>query len=117
MFTSLSKNKVLAGKVVLKSSLMKERAKQKLLAEIKIHRDMCHTSIVRFESFFEDKTAVYILLELCANNVSVFPHVIVSLGFGVCQPSVDVAADDDGACETAPKIDGTGGSVLHVAAD
>jgi serine/threonine protein kinase len=70
MFTSLSKNKILAGKVVLKSSLVKERAKQKLLAEIKIHRDMCHTSIVRFESFFEDKTAVYILLELCANNVS-----------------------------------------------
>ena len=71
MFTSLSKSKVVAGKVVLKSTLTKERARQKLLAEIKIHRDMNHPSIVKFDTFFEDKTSVYILLELCTNNVSV----------------------------------------------
>ena len=54
-----------AGKVVGKSSLVKSRAKQKLLAEIKIHRDLKHPHVVKFEHYFEDKHNVYILLELC----------------------------------------------------
>lgn len=32
---------------------------------------MSHPCIVRFETFFEDKVAVYILLELCTNQVCV----------------------------------------------
>lgn len=41
-----------------------------LLAEIKIHRSLKHPFIVGFETFFEDKANVYILLELCSNQVS-----------------------------------------------
>ena len=61
----LDTDRVYAGKVVGKSSLVKSRAKQKLLAEIKIHRDLKHRHVVKFEHYFEDKHNVYILLELC----------------------------------------------------
>ena len=47
---------------------MKPRAKQKLQSEIRIHRTLNHTNIVRFERFFEDSDNAYMLLELCANN-------------------------------------------------
>lgn len=59
--------KVYAGKVVLKSSLTKSRAKQKLMSEIKIHRSLRHEHVVGFEHFFEDSDNVYILLEMCEN--------------------------------------------------
>ena len=58
----------LAGKVVAKSSLTKSRAKQKLIAEIKIHRSLRHRFIVQFIHFFEDKRNVYIILELCEHR-------------------------------------------------
>lgn len=41
-----------------------------LLGEIRIHRSIKHKHIVGFLSFFEDKVNVYIMLELCSNNVS-----------------------------------------------
>ena len=37
-FNCMENKKVFAGKVVAKSSLVKSRAKQKLISEIKIHR-------------------------------------------------------------------------------
>lgn len=67
-FTSVETNRVLAGKVVAKSSLTKSRARQKLLGEIKIHRSLNHPRIVKFETFFEDKYNVYIVLEICPNQ-------------------------------------------------
>lgn len=67
-FTSLETRKLYAGKVVVKASLTKSRAKQKLMSEIKIHRSLRHTNIVGFEHFFEDAENVYILLELCPNQ-------------------------------------------------
>ncbi|CAG9314980.1 unnamed protein product [Blepharisma stoltei] len=67
-FTSLETRKVYAGKVVVKASLTKSRAKQKLMSEIKIHRSLRHANIVGFEHFFEDNENVYILLELCPNQ-------------------------------------------------
>eukprot|EP01138_Halocafeteria_seosinensis_P014851 gb/GECG01015161.1/.p1 GENE.gb/GECG01015161.1/~~gb/GECG01015161.1/.p1 ORF type:complete len:793 (+),score=103.22 gb/GECG01015161.1/:1-2379(+) len=67
-FTNLENQKVVAGKVVEKSSLTKSSSKQKLLAEIRIHRSLEHQHIVGFESFFEDKHNVYIMLELCSNQ-------------------------------------------------
>eukprot|EP01138_Halocafeteria_seosinensis_P015469 gb/GECG01015787.1/.p1 GENE.gb/GECG01015787.1/~~gb/GECG01015787.1/.p1 ORF type:complete len:793 (+),score=102.09 gb/GECG01015787.1/:1-2379(+) len=67
-FTNLEKQKILAGKVVEKSSLTKSSAKQKLLTEIRIHRSLEHRHIVGFESFFEDKQHVYIMLEVCPNE-------------------------------------------------
>jgi polo-like kinase 1 len=55
-------------KVVLKASLTKSRAKQKLMSEIKIHRSVHHQGVVKFEHFFEDAENVYIILELCSNQ-------------------------------------------------
>ena len=40
-----------------------------LLAEIKIHRSLQHRFVVGFDSFFEDRTNVYIMLELCTSQV------------------------------------------------
>ncbi len=95
-FLYREKNRVLAGKVVDKESLHKARAKSKvrdrappravphaapnrphpparaapqLLAEIKIHRSVCHKNIVGFDTFFEDNTNVYMMLEVCPNQV------------------------------------------------
>uniref|UniRef100_A0A7S2WBL4 Serine/threonine-protein kinase PLK n=1 Tax=Mucochytrium quahogii TaxID=96639 RepID=A0A7S2WBL4_9STRA len=59
---------VCAGKCVEKASLKQERARRKLLSEIKIHRALSHENVVQFEHFFEDKHYVYILLEYCNNQ-------------------------------------------------
>ena len=67
-FTSLDSKKIYAAKVVQKSSLVKSRAKQKLISEIKIHKALHHTNIVGFEHYFEDTENVYILLEMCHNQ-------------------------------------------------
>jgi len=40
-----------------------------LLAEIRIHRALQHRHVVRFDSYFEDKQNVYIMLEICKNQV------------------------------------------------
>jgi len=42
---------------------------EQLLAEIKIHRSVSHQYIVGFESFFEDNLNVYMMLEVCPNQV------------------------------------------------
>jgi polo-like kinase 1 len=60
--------KIFAAKVVAKSSLVKSRAKQKLISEIKIHKSLHHPQIVAFEHYFEDTENVYILLEMCQNQ-------------------------------------------------
>lgn len=60
--------KVYAAKIVPKTTLSKSKAREKLLSEIKIHRTLHHTNIVRLDRFFEDSSNVYILLELCPNN-------------------------------------------------
>eukprot|EP01137_Pigoraptor_chileana_P018178 Opistho-2@77262 len=57
-----------AGKVVSKESLAKNKTKQKLASEIRIHRSLHHKHIVRFEHYFEDKQNVYIVLEMCHNK-------------------------------------------------
>jgi len=67
-FVNLDNKKVMAGKVINKSSLTKSRAKQKLLSEIKIHRSLHHINVVEFVHVFEDSENVYILLELCQNQ-------------------------------------------------
>jgi polo-like kinase 1 len=67
-FTCNETKKVHAAKVVTKSSLVKSRAKQKLISEIKIHKSLHHPMIVSFEHYFEDTENVYILLEMCQNQ-------------------------------------------------
>jgi polo-like kinase 1 len=67
-FTCTDTKKISAAKVVTKSSLVKSRAKQKLISEIKIHKSLHHPQIVGFEHYFEDTENVYILLEMCHNQ-------------------------------------------------
>jgi polo-like kinase 1 len=57
-----------ACKLVEKASLQKMRKRQKMEAELQIHKTLLHPHIVRFHHFFEDDKNVYILLELCANQ-------------------------------------------------
>jgi len=68
-FVNIETKKVTASKIIPKSTLTKSRAKQKLLSEIKIHRSLHHQNIVAFDHVFEDHENVYILLELCQNQV------------------------------------------------
>lgn len=67
-FNCYENNKSFAAKVIAKSTLVKSRAKQKLISEIKIHKSLHHIQIVAFEHYFEDTENVYILLELCGNQ-------------------------------------------------
>lgn len=67
-FTNLDSKKLYAAKIISKASLVKSRAKQKLITEIKIHKALHHPNIVAFEHYFEDHENVYILLELCTNQ-------------------------------------------------
>ena len=67
-FICSENNKIFAAKVVTKGSLVKSRAKQKLISEIKIHKSLHHPQIVAFEHYFEDTENVYILLEMCQNQ-------------------------------------------------
>jgi len=66
--TNLESKKVLAAKIIQKSSLTKSRARQKLISEIKIHKSLHQVNIVNFEHVFEDQENVYILLEICTNQ-------------------------------------------------
>ncbi len=64
----LSSGRLLAAKIIEKSTLTKGRAQQKLMSEIRIHRSMDHPGIVHFEGYFEDARRVYMLLEMCPNQ-------------------------------------------------
>eukprot|EP00829_Urostomides_striatus_P002005 TRINITY_DN1216_c0_g2_i1.p1 TRINITY_DN1216_c0_g2~~TRINITY_DN1216_c0_g2_i1.p1 ORF type:complete len:428 (+),score=86.82 TRINITY_DN1216_c0_g2_i1:64-1347(+) len=67
-FQNMETKKICAAKIVPKASLTKNRAKQKLMSEIRIHRSLHHSGVVGFEHFFEDNENVYILLEMCQNQ-------------------------------------------------
>lgn len=60
---------VAAAKIMAKINLIKSRAKAKLWGEIKIHRALHHKNIIQFLHVFEDQDNVYLLLELCSNQV------------------------------------------------
>ncbi|KAL3913990.1 MAG: hypothetical protein SGILL_006274 [Bacillariaceae sp.] len=66
--TALDTNKAYAIKIVPKANLTKARARQKLQAEIKIHRTLKHKNVCEYKHFFEDRQNCYILLELCHNQ-------------------------------------------------
>ncbi len=53
--------------MVEKATLVKSKAKQKLQAEIKIHKYLDHKHIVKFHRWFEDVKTHYLILELCTN--------------------------------------------------
>jgi polo-like kinase 1 len=64
----MNNKKIYAAKIVSKQNLSKQSAKTKLKSEIKIHKSLFHSNIVKFEHVFEDNNNVYILLELCKNK-------------------------------------------------
>ncbi len=58
-----------AFKVIAKSAIAKSRKnRQKILAEIMIHKSVDHIHIVKFEDCFEDDVNVYFRLELAKNG-------------------------------------------------
>ncbi|TKY84812.1 hypothetical protein EX895_005892 [Sporisorium graminicola] len=58
-----------AFKVIAKSAIAKSRKnRQKILAEIMIHKSVDHIHVVKFEDCFEDDSNVYFRLELCRNG-------------------------------------------------
>ena len=67
-FFCLENRKTQAAKIIGKDQLTKQRRRQKLMSEIKIHKSLSHQHVVNFEHFFEDSENVYILLELCPNQ-------------------------------------------------
>ena len=50
----INNGKIWAGKIINKSKMDKQRQKDKLMSEIKIHRKSVHKNIVKFEHVFED---------------------------------------------------------------
>lgn len=66
-FTNVETREVFAAKIIPKSTLTKNRHRQKMISEIKIHRSLSDKNIVRFVHVFEDSENVYILLEICSN--------------------------------------------------
>jgi serine/threonine protein kinase len=92
-FIHLKTFECLAGKVISKSSLIKPRTRQKLLSEIKIHNSLNHSNIVKFIHCFEDKTNVYLILELCKNKVYLsflFTLLSISLLLNFFESGVDL---------------------------
>ena len=67
-FINQETNHSSAAKIIPKKSLVKSRAKQKLISEIKIHKSLHHPNIVQFEHYFEDSENVYLLIEICHNQ-------------------------------------------------
>jgi len=66
--TDLDTRELWAVKIVAKASLVKQRAKVKLLSEIAIHKTLYHEKVVRYVNHFDDADFVYIILELCPNQ-------------------------------------------------
>lgn len=60
---------IYAAKTVAKILIKNEKTKTKLLSEIKIHKLLKHPNIVNFIDCFEDDVNVYILLEICPNQL------------------------------------------------
>lgn len=61
--------RIFAAKTVAKALIKNEKTKTKLLLEIKIHKSLKHPNIVNFVDCFEDDVNVYILLEICPNQL------------------------------------------------
>lgn len=60
-----STGELFAGKVVPKALLIKQYQRDKMAQEVQIHRNLQHRNVVKLYHFFEDKSNVYITLELC----------------------------------------------------
>ena len=64
--TETASGSTFANKVIDKGMFKEKRsAKEKVEREIKIHRELNHKNVVKFFNYFEDKSFVHLLLELC----------------------------------------------------
>jgi len=64
--TETASGTTFANKVIDKGMFKEKRsAKEKVEREIKIHRELNHKNVVKFFNYFEDKSFVHLLLELC----------------------------------------------------
>ncbi|KAI5180160.1 polo-like kinase 1 [Nematocida sp. AWRm80] len=61
-------NEEFAAKIIKKSELVRPKNKQKLLSEIKIHLSVHHKNIVKLYTYFEDKSFVFLIMEMCHNK-------------------------------------------------
>jgi len=61
----MATGEITAGKIVPKSLLTKSHQKEKMSQEIRLHKSVAHTHLVKLFSYFEDPNFVYIVLELC----------------------------------------------------
>lgn len=73
---NLSTNKIYAGKIISKTRIAKPHQKQKILREVQLQKHLKHRHVVEFNSYFEDDSNVYIILENCSRKslVHVLKH-------------------------------------------
>ena len=67
-FRNIETNQITAAKVIAKSSLVKSRAKQKLISEIKIHKALHHPNIVKLYEVFQTSNTMYLIQELLSGG-------------------------------------------------
>ncbi|KAL4237040.1 Serine/threonine-protein kinase plk2 [Mactra antiquata] len=68
----LNSNKVYAGKIISKHRISRPHQRQKIMREVELQRNLKHTNVVEFHSFFEDDENVYIVLENCSRKSLVY---------------------------------------------
>ncbi|RUS82584.1 hypothetical protein EGW08_009658 [Elysia chlorotica] len=73
---NLTTNKIYAGKIISKTRIAKPHQKQKILREVQLQKHLKHRHVVEFNSYFEDDSNVYIILENCSRKslVHVLKH-------------------------------------------
>ncbi|CAG5126129.1 unnamed protein product, partial [Candidula unifasciata] len=73
---NLNTNKIYAGKIISKTRISKPHQKQKILREVQLQKNLRHKHVVEFNSYFEDDSNVYIILENCSRKslVHVLKH-------------------------------------------
>lgn len=70
-FINTKNNEVYAAKVLSKSEMHKVTAKDSLITEVEIHKELKHPNVVRIFGHFEDDRNVYIILEMCKYKVGI----------------------------------------------
>ncbi|XP_059146035.1 serine/threonine-protein kinase PLK1-like [Physella acuta] len=73
---NINTNKIYAGKIISKTRISKPHQKQKILREVQLQKNLKHRHVVEFNSYFEDDSNVYIILENCSRKslVHVLKH-------------------------------------------